>query len=669
MSAIPDPRHIANGWQIPTESYSDQPYIVRTDDGAWLCAVTTGPGEEGARGQHVITLRSADRGQTWSAPVPVEPGDDRENAYAVMLKVPPLLPRHSPLDHLCRGRIYVFYNHNTDNVREVKRHDGKPPFERVDSLGHFVFKYSDDHGRSWSPQRYDIPLRAFACDRDNVYGGALKFFWNVGRSFIHEGSACVPLIKVGQMGEGFFAQSEGALLRSENLLQVSDPAEATWQTLPEGDVGLRTPPGGGPISEEQSYCLLSDGSIHCVYRSIDGHPVQSYSRDGGRTWSAPRYMRFADGRAIKHPRAANFAWRCENGRFLYWFHNHGGKGYEDRNPVWLSGGIEVDTPRGREIAWSQPEIALYDDDPLIRISYPDLVEDDGKYYLTETQKHVARVHELDRALLEGMWASLDALPRSSATPGTVSDKALRHAGRSQSRGSVRQGIPAEAGTPTPHSSAARHALPALLRKAMQAGGAGLVGVPPSGGARPATDPLLDLADPPAEVAMPRLPVFLSRDWSCRDMRSKDERAGFSLELWLTLRDTGGGQALLDSRRTGTRQGLLLQSIDGGALQLAIGDERQSCVWQSDPVLKAGQRHHVVAVVDGGPKVVSFIIDGRLNDGGEWRQFGWGRFSSTLFHANGSETLRVGAGLRGRIHRLRLYGTALRAYEALARTEA
>jgi hypothetical protein len=36
---------------------------------------------------------------------------------------------------------------------------------------------------------------------------------------------------------------------------------------------------------------------------------------------------------------------------------------------------------------------------------------------------------------------------------------------------------------------AGHALPALLRKAMQAGGAGLVGVPPSGGIRPVTGPI------------------------------------------------------------------------------------------------------------------------------------------------------------------------------------
>ena len=110
-AAIPDPRHIANGWPIPSEGYADQPYIVKTDDGAWLCAITTGKGTEGATGQHVIAMRSTDQGRTWEKPVDIEPASGPEASYAVLLKVP-------------YGRIYAFYNHNTDNVREVKTEDG-----------------------------------------------------------------------------------------------------------------------------------------------------------------------------------------------------------------------------------------------------------------------------------------------------------------------------------------------------------------------------------------------------------------------------------------------------------------------------------------------------------------------------------------------------------------
>lgn len=106
LFAAPDWRDIRQGREIPTETYSDQPYVVKTDDGAWLVCVTTGAGREGQAGQHVITMRSTDQGRTWSAPVDVEPAQGPESSYAVMLKVP-------------SGRVYIFYNHNTGNVRKV----------------------------------------------------------------------------------------------------------------------------------------------------------------------------------------------------------------------------------------------------------------------------------------------------------------------------------------------------------------------------------------------------------------------------------------------------------------------------------------------------------------------------------------------------------------------
>jgi hypothetical protein len=245
-----DPRNIATGFNIPSEGYADQPYIVKTDDGAWLCAITTGTGHEGAGGQHVVSMRSTDQGRTWEKPVDIEPADGPEASYVVLLKTP-------------YGRIYALYNHNTDNVREVKRED-KGVYTRVDSLGHYVFKYSDDHGRTWSAQRHEIPVREFQCDRNNLYGGKLRFFWNVGHPLILGDAALMTLHKVGAMGEGFFAQSEGAFLKSPNILSERDPAKLTFETLPDGDIGLRTPPGGGRVAEEHSVSKLSDGSLFCV---------------------------------------------------------------------------------------------------------------------------------------------------------------------------------------------------------------------------------------------------------------------------------------------------------------------------------------------------------------------------------------------------------------------
>ena len=587
---ISDPRHLNNGWHIPSEGYCDQPYVVQTDDGAWLCIMTTGSAHEGAAGQHVVSTRSTDRGRTWSDLVDVEPADGPEASYAVLLKVP-------------SGRVYVFYNHNTDNVRRVKADN--PPYvdghcTRVDSLGHYVFKYSDDHGLSWSEQRFDVPVREMEIDRQNADGGLLRYFWNVGKPFTAHGAAFVSLHKVGGFGDGFFTSNEGVLIRSENILTEENPTKIIWETLPEGERGLRAPAEGDTVSSEHSYSVLSDGSFYCVYRTIDGHPACAYSRNGGRTWSEPQYKQFPDGRLLKHPRAANFAWRCANGRYLYWFHNHGGRfirehpaqrshAYEDRNPVWLCSGIEVDGPEGRVIQWSEPEIVLYDDDPYIRMSYPDLVEEEGQYYLTETQKDIARVHHIDSSLLQGLW---DQFERADLT---------------------NEGL------------------------------------------------LLEVDEPgPAVVDMPSLPPFLRRSGRS-PYGTEDLRAGFSIELWLQLDSSVAGRVLLDTRLE-NGQGLLVQHKGNGQLELLLSDGRTRASWDSDPrVVSVGKRHHVVITVDGGPKVISFVVDGRLGDGGDFRQFGWGRFSPHLRHANGSPRLLTD----GAIDSVRVYGRALRTSEAIS----
>ncbi len=582
-----DWRNIRNGHEIPSETYADQPYVVKTNDGAWLCIMTTGSGREGSAGQHVITTRSTDHGRTWSDPVALEAADGPEASYAVMLKVP-------------SGRIYAFYNHNTDNLRKVKADD--PPYKggycrRVDSLGYYVFKYSDDHGRSWSKERYTIPVREMEIDRQNPYQGKIRFFWNVGKPFTYDGSGFVPLHKVGGIGHGFFTRSEGVLLKSPNILTESDPDKIMWETLPKGDAGLRTPPGGGPIAEEQSFCVLSDGSFYCVYRSIDGHPVYTYSRDGGYTWDVPRYKRYADGRLMKHPRAANFVWKCSNGKYLYWFHNHGGTWYEDRNPVWLCGGVETDSPKGKIIQWSQPEIILYDDDPYIRMSYPDLIEENGKYFFTETQKDIARVHEVNEELLKQLWNQFS------------------------------------------HAQVEKDGL------------------------------LLETSSKSETVKMPKLPEFVARDSSRHDYGTKDLRNGFTIDLWVQFKSLEAGQILLDNRNE-SGQGLCLQTTANGTVEFTLNDGRTENRWDSDPgLLREAHYHHIAIVVDGGPKIISFVVDGQLCDGGRHRQFGWGRFSPNLRHANGAEHLRIAPDFEGEIQTLRFYDRYLTTSECIGNYQA
>jgi hypothetical protein len=639
----PDPRNLSQGREIPVENYCDQPYVIRTSDGAWLCTLTTGPGKEGHPGQHVICMRSTDQGRTWGERVDLEPADGPESSYSVLLQTP-------------AGRVYCFYNHNTDNVREIvgdeAYYHGRRE-TRVDSLGYFVFKYSDDQGRTWSQQRHVVPIRAFAIDRENPYGGNIRFGWNVGKAFVLREAAYVPFHKVGSFGEGLFSRSEGVLLRSDNLLTERDPARIRWETLPDGDIGLRAPAGGGPIAEEQSCVPLSDGSLYCIYRTIAGSPAFSISRDGGHTWSQPRFLAYADGRSVRHPRAANFVWKCANGKYLYWFHNNGWNGYNNlqgsgsRNVAWLSGGVE----RDGGIAWSQPETVLYGEDFFQGPSYPDLIEEDGRYFLTETQKTVARVHELDRGLLESLWSQLEAggcgLTRDGLLlelPGIVP--------------ACNQTVAAAAGRGE-----------ADPRPAAAATECGTADPRPSVSAKATADKPAAATECGATAAMPPLPEFVTRDYWAKGPGRVDLNGGFSLELVVQLDSLAEGQVLLDSRDA-AGAGLALVTTARGTLELLMHDGRGECRWDCDPgAIRPGARHHVVVSIDGGPRLIQFLIDGRLCDGAGRRMYGWGRFSPVLRHANGAPQVRIAPRLQGKIWKLRIYGRCLHTGEAVANAQA
>jgi len=343
---------------------------------------------------------------------------------------------------------------------------------------------------------------------------------------------------------------------------------------------------------------MSDGSLYCTYRTVDGHPCHAYSRDGGRTWTAPAYMTYAPGgRPLKHPRAANFVWRASNGKYLYWFHNHGGRDYDSRNPAWLCGGVEMDG----FIHWSQPEIVLYDDNAGNRMSYPDFIEQDGRYYITETQKSTARVHEIDPSLLRGLWGQFDAC------------------------GVSREGL------------------------------------------------LLDVAGrecrPGTVVPMPRLPLL--------SFPGRDERGGFTLDFELVFKNLEPGQIIFDSRDSSGR-GILVCSTDRKTVALAMngtlyalpggansGLGNAGTWWDCDPgLLDTDVPHHVTIIVDGGPAIVSFVVDGVLCDGGDSRRYGWSRFDRRIRDVNGAPEAVVAPGFDGELRFLRLYGRALRTSEAV-----
>ena len=381
-----DFRNFQSGHAIPHESYCDQPYIVVTKDGRWLCLMTTGPGKEGTRGQHIVATISKDQGRTWSKLIDIEPSDGPAASWVVPLVTP-------------GGRVYAFYTYNGDRIETLNE---KPV--RVDTLGWFVYKYSDDGGRTWSADRYRLPMRVTSCDRANDWQGKVQLFWGIDKPI------CVgPSVLFGftKLGKHHMENGEGWLFRCDNLLGQNDPGKVCWKMLPDGDEGIRARQFGS-CQEEHNMVALSGDDLYCIYRTDLGFPCHSYSRDGGRSWTSPEPATYTPGgRTIRHPRACPMLWQAANGKYLLWYQNNGvtkkskrpDPPASPRNLVWLTAGEQ----RNGYLHWCQPELVCYCPNPLQGCSYPDLIEDGGHYYFSSTQKTEARVQAVDPQLLGDLW--------------------------------------------------------------------------------------------------------------------------------------------------------------------------------------------------------------------------------------------------------------------------
>ncbi|QEM12039.1 sialidase family protein [Mucilaginibacter rubeus] len=374
-----DQRSITLGNIIYKAPYLDQPYIVQARDSSWICVFTTGRGAEGTPGQHVMSSRSTDLGKTWGPAVDIEPSSGPVASWAI-----PYITAY--------GRIYVFYDYNGDNISEL---NGK--HIKNDLLGWYCYKYSDDMGQTWS-DRYRLSIKNTLVDNNNNFKGQVQMFWGICKP-IHSTNGL--LFSYTKIGAYISDRGEGWLVNCPNIETEKDINALQWNILPGGDVGIKNPTWS--LQEEHNLVQLSNGSLYCVNRTYLGFPGFAISTNLGTSWNTPAPMRYGNGtpsdRIFKHPTACPRIFKCSNGKYLFWFHNYGTPGYNNRNPVWVSGGIE----RNGTIWWSEPEILLYSGNVNEGMSYPDLIEQEGKYFITETQKNTARVHEISPLLLNDLW--------------------------------------------------------------------------------------------------------------------------------------------------------------------------------------------------------------------------------------------------------------------------
>ena len=112
-----------------------------------------------------------------------------------------------------------------------------------------------------------------------------------------------------------------------------------------------------------------------------------------------------------------------------------------------------------------------------------------------------------------------------------------------------------------------------------------------------------------------------------------ERGGFAIDFWVNFRELSVGQVIFESR-TESGKGIDLATSDRFTMMLTLNDGAREFSCESDPgthpgTLRVNAWQYIAVIVDAGPRIVSFVIDGEFNDGGSARQFGWSRFPKEL----------------------------------------
>ncbi len=223
-----DWRDLQNGWQTPDENYADQPQFVVLEDGRWLMTLTTGPGNEGQDGQHVVSTTSADGGRTWTPLVDIEATGSALPAPDTGILSSWVVPYQSGYraPAASYNRVYAIYTWGDPYVTS-------PPVPRRDTHGPYAFRYTDDAGSTWSA-RYIIPFTNTDKDHANYFSGVTPTGWNTDKPLRLNGKMFFAFTKLNAPfgAPGGTQQGEGYIYRCDNIDTEGDPTALDWKMLP-----------------------------------------------------------------------------------------------------------------------------------------------------------------------------------------------------------------------------------------------------------------------------------------------------------------------------------------------------------------------------------------------------------------------------------------------------
>lgn len=244
--------------------YNDHFQVLRDEKRKLLYAFWTQASWESAGDHHVVFSKSADDGKTWTEPVTLAGCERRAYRSFIADWQQPMLSKS--------GRLYCLYNMPQDSPGGAR---------------YLCGTYSDDGGETWAD-----PRRTWSSMNDPTFPPG----WiNWQRP-----------IRVGENGKYMSASSLDRRVEFWQFENIDDDP-------PIQDIKVSVfAKGKDSISiarlaeksdyhpkfesvEEGAIVKLPDGRLFCLMRSTTGHALWSQSRDQGRSWSDPKFLRDRDG--------------------------------------------------------------------------------------------------------------------------------------------------------------------------------------------------------------------------------------------------------------------------------------------------------------------------------------------------------------------------------------
>jgi len=580
---------------------------------------------EGAAGEKMIAMQTRDNGKTWSDPVDIDTEYDLQtshqaSAYGSVVARPD------------GSRVFALWVQNINNVENLPGEDPNPLF-RADMLGNFLWKYSDDQGSTWSDDRYTIPVPFTYIESVNsfseAHGGTgnetkTQIMWEVDTvKTMSNGTVLFAFTKIGTYAVA--PPEEMYIMASHNLLVEEDPEKVEWVMWPEGWHGpgavnhLDDEADDAVAEESHVVPINNETQLYMTFRQAYGYMGQAYSQVGnfGADWGESSFAEYMPtwagsvegGDWVKQCRGPMTPVRQKNNLILMIYYNTemlaafaSTAPVSDRNLLWLTVGLEDSDGL---VKWSQPELTLYDRDRAKWHGYCDVITtNDGHVYISETYKgppeSEARTHKVSDELLEKLYGQMD---NKDVTSGVT-------ASFDNSRGD------------------------------------------------------LDYLQIPSDTEAFNFRLYPREKYGFTfDLRLPGgDREELVVKMGDENRDDDSGVTILDSTDANDH-GVKLERFFNGTVKITLTDaDGMTASHMTDPTCSAqlavrADWHQLAVIVDGGPKLIMLMVDGKLCDGGridraiypdDWKN-GHSFFNPLLGDTSGKNKFKIGDVLRGRFY--------------------